>query len=356
MIRLTLGFLLLISNSCGGGGQAGKIQTTTNIVTKNALGENSKIDSIGITLEVVGTSSKIDPIKLSRSELIENIKLPEQRYQIKYESKYFQAILGEESRLIGLAFWDENLKKYDNEISVENYNPYHILVDSSSYDIGYRIFKLENIDQYQKFISSNYPPDYTDKKEPHFARHFIDYEFSNDRKTIKDFFPICYSFEVFNEDGHTLGIETTVVIFSKNGKVYKQVKLDTPIYFPSITNDGQYLGYLIGGEYGEEYSEIIYPLSLILYDLKKNEVVLQDETNFGDPMGGGFVNKFLFHSYKSNVNIADVIIDPVERIIYSIEISRSESKDLRFKKDGYYSKKDGKPVYLFSKHFKQKRF
>lgn len=358
MIRLTLTFLLLLLllNSHGQGNQERKVQTISNYISKYALDKKSKRDSISTTLEEAMSSTTVDTTKLGKSESLNKPKFSKQKYKIKYESKYFQAILGDNSRLIGLAFWDEDLKKYNNEISVENYNPYRSLVDSSRYDVDYQIFKIDLSDQYQKFISKNYPPEYTDKKEPHFARHYIDYEYSNNKETIKDFFPICYSFEVFNDAGHTLGIETTVVIFSKNGKVYTQVKLDTPIFFPSIIDDGQYLGYLIGGEYGEEYTEVIYPPSIILYDLKKNEIALQDDTNYGDPMGGGFVNNFLFHSYKKNINMVDVIIDPVDRNIYSIEISRSESKELSLKKDGYYSKKEGKPVYLFSKHFKQKRF
>ncbi len=101
----------------------------------------------------------------------------------------------------------------------------------------------------------------------------------------KKFTTISYTLSFYNQSGHILGIETFIKIFNSKGEIVGKIHdKETGAYITIITEDGNFVLYQYGGEYGchNEYLEAGFKI----YDTNSGKEIYKistDDKTFGNP-------------------------------------------------------------------------
>ena len=258
-------------------------------------------------------------------------------------------------------------KKYGKEISLLEINPYkrifkHKIINgngmiSDEFELinGEIEFDMTHDPERNSYISKNYPPEYTGDNVVKSANISFIHEdlFYNFKKNN---IATAFTLEVNNKTDQFLGAQSTVFIFDSTGNITDTIVFDTPVYSLNTDANSRYLGFAIGGFYGENL-EIVYPETFRLYDIKKKRFIFFNNDFIGLYQGGGNIsNYFYFYFDIGKKKMKMIVIDTKHKKLMEHIFSQDALyNNLTLTPQGFIDRNTGKIKYSFEKDFTTKK-
>ncbi len=248
-----------------------------------------------------------------------------------------------------ILFYDSLQQAITAKVNLNDLNPFNgynfRYIDNES---GYDYYDLQNEDR-RKVVDCFFP----DNKIKDEQLERFNSTKANIRQSVIEkemILIVVFALEILDQEDLQIGNRKEILIFDRHGELLAKIPENSDGFLnPTVTEDGKYLGYSYGSTI-VDLPDITVPHGLKIYDIKKNQLVLDlKEVFFNRPVSFG---RYIRISEPSVDSRTFYIIDPNTSTIYRRTFSISEVNEIqKFDKEGVsIGDKNGYHYKLLFKH------